>query len=284
MHYFDPANPTDGTQKFAQQAGGVIGMMVPFLLARKTVGLTASKLNIEFTGSMLSTAGEQAATGAFMGLALTPSNDGFSGRLKNAAIDAGTFGVMGAASSKLATKFGPIGELPLSSRIMRSSLFGVASGVPGGFANAELSSIINKGQVASVSDVRDDVASFALFGGLLGGIDALHKGKEVTPPSEMRQRFPTYTKEQLSIGREAVQNELAQVKAAAEDGKPMSVLDKFNNSNLTDAQKNGSSMPWLLSERIMSASGKRTARSIRTRRRIGFTHKASLAGLWIRHG
>ncbi len=237
LHYFDPAAPADGTQKFAQQAGSVVGMLVPFMLARKAVGFSASKLNIEFSGSVLSSAGEQAATGAVMGFALTPSSDGFSGRVKNALIDAGTFGVMGAASSKLASSFAFTGEAPLANRIMRSSLFGIGSGIPGGFANAELTSIVNKGQVASVSEIRDDVASFAILGGIFGGIDALHKGKEIAKPGEMQQRFPMYTEAQLKVGREAVQNELAQVKASEQDGKSMSVLDKFNQSNLTDAQK-----------------------------------------------
>lgn len=237
LHYFDPAAPTDSTQKFAQQAGSVVGMLVPFLAARKAVGFGASKMNIEFSGSALSSAGEQAATGAVMGFALTPTNEGLTGRIKNAVVDAGTFGVMGAASSKLASSFALTGEAPLANRIVRSSLFGIGSGIPGGFANAELNSIVNKGQVASMSEIRDDIASFAILGGIFGGIDALHKGKEIVKPGEMQQRFPVYSEAQLKIGREAVQNELAQVKASEQDGNPMSVLDKFNQSNLSDAQK-----------------------------------------------
>lgn len=237
LHYFDPTAPADGTQKFAQQAGGVIGMLVPFLVARKAVGYGASKMNIEFSGSVLSNAGEQAATGAVMGFALTPTNDGFSGRLKNAAIDAGTFGVMGAASSKLASSFALTGEAPLANRIVRSSLLGMGSGIPGGFAHAELNSIVNKGQIASLTDVRNDVASFAILGGIFGGIEGLRRSKEIVRPSEMEQRFPMYTETQLKAGRDAVRNELAQVKASEQDGMSMSVLDKFNQSNLSDAQK-----------------------------------------------
>jgi hypothetical protein len=281
LHYFNPANPTDETQKFAQQAGTVLGMVVPFMVAHRAVGFGASRMNIEFSGSMLSRGAEQAATGAVMGFALTPSDDGFTGRFKNSVVDAGTFGVMGAASSKLASSFATNAELSLSSRVMRSSLFGIGSGIPGGVANAELSSLIHKGQFASASEVRDDVASFALLGGAFGGIDAFSKNRGITQPAdaaealekphdlparanetlvklgersnpsdtlskpgetllkptEMRARFPVYSEQQLAIGRDAVSNELAQVKASGEDGQSVSVLDKFNQSNLTAAQK-----------------------------------------------
>lgn len=237
MHCFDPDSPTNGTQKFAQTAGNVVGMLVPFMLAHKVVGMGASKLDIELSGSVLSKAGEQAATGAVMGFALTPTNDGFSGRLKNSLVDAGTFGVMGAASAKLTSSFASTGELSLSNRILRSSLFGVGSGIPGGFANAELNSLIHKGEFASATDVRDDVASFAILGAAFGGIEAFKKSREVVSPSEMRARFPTYSAKQLEIGRDAVTNELAQVKASAPDGGVISVWDKFNQSNLSDAQK-----------------------------------------------
>ncbi len=93
------------------------------------------------------------------------------------------------------------GEAALANRIVRSSLLGIGSGVPGGFANAELNSIINKGHRASMSDIRDDVASFAILGGMFGGIEALHKGKEIVPPGEMQQRFPVYSEAQLKVGR-----------------------------------------------------------------------------------
>lgn len=251
LHYFTPTNPTDDTQRFAQQAGNVLGMLVPFMVAHRAVGYGASKLNIEFSATMLSKATEQAATGAVMGFALTPSDDGFTGRFKNSIVDAGTFGVMGAASSKFSSSFASTAELPLSSRIVRSSLFGIGSGIPGGIANAELNSLIHKGQLASGTEIRDSAASFALLGAAFGGIEALSKNQEVSglnerqvrttdmigKPMEMRARFPTYSEPQLAIGRDAVTNELAQVKASGGDGKSTSVLDKFNQSNLSDAQK-----------------------------------------------
>lgn len=259
LHYFDPYVSSDGTAKFAQQAGNVVGMLVPFMVAHKAVGFGASKLNIEFTGSMLSRTGEQAATGALMGFALTPSDDGFSGRLKNGLVDAGTFGVMGAASSKLASSFASTGELPLASRIMRSSLFGIGSGIPGGFTNAELNSIVHKGKLASGTELRDDIASFALLGAAFGGIEAFGKKSEIASPSEMRARFPRYSEQQLDIGRTAVRNELAQVKASAEDGRSISVWDKFNDSNLSDAQK----------ERVLNALAAVRENHVSTRQRDG---------------
>ncbi len=199
IHYFDPAEPTNGTQKFAEQAGGVIGMMVPFLIASKTVGWSGSKLGLEASGSTLSVAAKQGATGAVMGFALTPSNDGLYGRFKNAAVDAGTFAVLGASGAKLSNRLGELDEMSLAGRIVRSSLIGIGSSIPGGFANAELNAVVNKGQLASLTDIRDDVASFAMFGGLLGGIDALHSGKTVTAPSEMQSRFPTYSRAESEL-------------------------------------------------------------------------------------
>ena len=55
-----------------------------------------------------------------------------------------------------------------------------------------------------MSEIRDDVASFAILGGIFGGIDALHKGKEIVKPGEMQQRFPVYSEAQLKIGRESI--------------------------------------------------------------------------------
>lgn len=237
MHYFDPAEPADGTQRFAQQAGAVVGMLVPFMISHKAVSFSARKMNIELGGSALASAGEQAATGAFMGFALTPTNEGFSGRLKHGLIDAGTFGVMGGASSKLASTFGVAAEAPLASRVMRKSLLGIGAGMPAGFVNAELTSLAEKGQFASTVEVRDNVAAFAMLGGIFGGVEGLRPLKEVKTPGEATKKFPEYSASQLKIGRQIVEQELAQVKGSSENGNAMSVLDKFNQSNLSDAQK-----------------------------------------------
>lgn len=256
MHCFDQKAPTDSSQKFAQEAGNVVGMIVPFALSHSAVRYGAAKMDIELSNSMLSRGAEHAATGALMGFALTPTDDGFTGRLKNSIVDAGTFGVMGASSARLMSAFPVAGELPLSSRIVKSSLLGIGSGIPAGFTNAELKAITDRGQFASASEVRDDVASFALLGGIFGAAEGWRgkseafrrTDKEITTPTEMEQRFPRYTEAQLQAGRDAVRAELAQVKASAPDAEvqselgkfepsTMSVLDKFNQANLSDAQR-----------------------------------------------
>jgi len=199
MHYFDPAQATTGTAKFAEQAGNVIGMAVPFLISRKAVGLAEAKMGIVASGTALSIAAEQAAIGGFMGLALTPSDQGFVGRFKNGIVDAGTFGVMGAASAKLQSSFAFTGELPLSSRIMKSSLIGLTSGAGGGLANAELNAVVNKGEaVASFEDFRNDALSFAALGGIFGVVDGLHTGKTAAKAGD---GVPAYPAEPVASGR-----------------------------------------------------------------------------------
>ncbi|HEY9713118.1 MAG TPA: hypothetical protein V6C72_06590, partial [Chroococcales cyanobacterium] len=284
LNLVHPDKPTTEGGRLSQQVGTALGLILPFMLARSAVGVTTEKFGLQASSSIGAAAAEQGATGALMGLALTPSdpNQNFwMSRLKSGAIDAGTFAAMGAAGAGLnsISSFG-LQDASLARRVFTTAAVGAGSGLPGGFVNAELSSLLNGKGAASLGDVGNNMAGFAAFGGLMGGVGALRGGetgggsasdsqikagepaaratdsnladnKRVEVPTrhaaeveaDIARRFAPYTDEQLATGRQAVVSELSQMKASAENGQSMSVLEKLQRSNLSDAQK----------ERILSA-------------------------------
>ncbi len=186
LNLVDVPKAESSSQVFAQQAGAAVGMLVPFLGTRALVkGAAGSRLGTGY-GSM---AVEGGATGFLMGSVLTPVEGGqpfWQTRLANGLTDGGTFAVLGVAAKGVSSikALGLTAETPLLSRIGKGALAGSVSGLPAGFAHAELHSLTHGHGLASGAEVAGDMAGFALFGGLLGGAQAARVHSRFLPKSD----------------------------------------------------------------------------------------------------
>jgi hypothetical protein len=186
LHLVDVPKAESSSQVFAQQAGAAVGMLVPFLGTRALVkGAAGSRLGTGY-GSM---AVEGGATGFLMGSVLTPVDRGqpfWQTRMANGLTDAGTFAVLGVAAKGVSSvkAMGITAETPLLSRIGKGALAGSVSGLPAGFAHAELNSLTRGNGLASGAEVAGDMAGFGLFGGLLGGAQAARAHSRFLPKND----------------------------------------------------------------------------------------------------
>lgn len=161
-----------GAEVFAEQAGAAVGMLVPFLGTRALVrGALGSRLGTGYGGVAL----EGGLTGLGMGTVLTPVENGqpfWQTRLANGLTDAGTFSLLNVTGKGVGSMkaFGMTAETPLLSRVGKGALAGSISGLPAGFAHAELHSITHGRGLAGAAEIAGDMTGFALFGGLLGGV------------------------------------------------------------------------------------------------------------------
>ncbi|CAN5179170.1 hypothetical protein BH10CYA1_BH10CYA1_60950 [soil metagenome] len=122
-------------------------------------------------------------TGALYGGVFTPGS--FQDRLKNATIDAATFGVMGAASTQLG-RVGFLGS-PGSRTFMQEMGLGALSGAPGGIVNAEVTSLVNgRGLTFDAGTLGKSALYYGAFGAAMGGI-----GHGVAKGSEMARSWWT---------------------------------------------------------------------------------------------
>ncbi|MCC7531921.1 MAG: hypothetical protein IT342_25690, partial [Candidatus Melainabacteria bacterium] len=171
LHLVEMAKPSTRGEMFAQQAGAAVGMLVPYLGTRALVrGAAGSRLGTGYGAVAL----EGGATGFLMGSVLTPVDNNqpfWVSRLANGLTDAGTFVVLNVAGKGISsTKALSItSETPLVGRITRGALSGAVSGLPAGFAHAELNSLTRGSGLAGAPEIAGDMAGFAIFGGLLGG-------------------------------------------------------------------------------------------------------------------
>ncbi|MBA3994219.1 MAG: hypothetical protein C0469_11890 [Cyanobacteria bacterium DS2.3.42] len=186
LHIVDVPKAESIGQVFAQQAGAAVGMLVPFLGTRALVrGAAGSRLGTGY-GSM---ALEGGTTGFLMGSVLTPVENGqpfWQTRLANGLTDGGTFAVLGVAAKGASSvkALGITAETPLLSRIGKGALAGSVSGLPAGFAHAELHSLTRGNGFASGAEVAGDMAGFALFGGLLGGVQGARAHSRFNPNAD----------------------------------------------------------------------------------------------------
>lgn len=246
MTAFDLPTPSSTDQAMVQQAGQAIGMIAPFMAARFGVKGMKYGLGLAESQALLATVTDHAATGFLVGFALTPSGgmglEFWANRGKQGAIDAGTFAAMGTSADLLRTTFLPAAlkaELPLSSRIVRSSLIGGASGVPGGLAHANLHSLFEGRGFASGEQMLGDAAGFALFGALMGPLDAIIPvgDKSKTRLSDhVDELYGKRTPEQEARGRAAVRADLREHRSYDVDlqsfSENRSVWDKVQEAQL----------------------------------------------------
>lgn len=118
------------------------------------------------------------STGALYGGVFTPGS--FQERLKNATVDAATFGAMGAASTQF-SKFGFLGT-PGNRTLLQEMGLGAMSGAPGGIVNAEMTSLVNgRGLTFDAGTLGKSALYYGAFGAAMGGVThGVAKGSEMT--------------------------------------------------------------------------------------------------------
>lgn len=153
-----------------QQLGGLAGMTLPFSVVHRGVSYTSNALLWGSTSacSKLRVISESMITGgAFEGILrpveINQQESLFSARMKNAITGATTFGTLCASSLAITglTKGRP-GALHSALRSEFAS--GILAGLPAGFVNAELSSVLHSGSLASGAGIKESLYSFAFLG------------------------------------------------------------------------------------------------------------------------
>ncbi len=174
----------------AQQIGGAVGMLLPFLMVGKGVkGLmgagAASEAGLLSQRSMIGlTVKEAALTGFTYDAFLKPSEyqpgnlTSFLGsRMLNGATGAATFtalslsglGINGFAETKVAQ------QLRIGSFLKNEAVAGVLSGVPAGAVSAELHALQAGRPVPTLQDLGQSVYSFSMVGGFLGAGHSINR-------------------------------------------------------------------------------------------------------------
>ncbi len=196
---------------YGQQLGGAAGTAISFLLLKKVAGLGAAR---EAEVRLASIFGEKlrhsltsaAVTGALYQGVFTPSSGststlGFTGdRLQHAGIGAVTFATL-AGSARGLSHLGTSHNLPLlKNSIVNSAL----SGLPAGFVSTELAT----GGKASGREVAESMFTYALIGGVFGGVNSLKHLATRRPPAQLNtlEQSNVALSEQLAISNKPVQS------------------------------------------------------------------------------
>ncbi len=174
----------------AQQIGGAVGMLLPFLVVGKGVkGVmgagAASEAGLLSQRSMIGlTVKEAALTGFTYDAFLKPSEyqpgnlTSFLGsRMLNGATGAATFtalslsglGINGMAETKVAQQLG------IRSLLKNEAVAGVLSGLPAGAVSAELHALQTGKPVPTLQDLGQSVYSFSMVGGFLGAGHSINR-------------------------------------------------------------------------------------------------------------
>lgn len=167
----------------AQQVGAMLGMTAPFLLLHKGVGkcgeFAFGKIENTManrTSLMQRVVGESMVSGALFEGLLHPTNaahcaqneDLLVSRIKQSITGAATFGVLTGCATKLQA-LAPCDQ-SISASILRSEIgTTIASGIPAGAVNAELTSRLNRGTGATWSEAVQGMYAFSILGGAIAG-------------------------------------------------------------------------------------------------------------------
>lgn len=219
----------------AQTAGAMVGMTVPFLLMHKTVGkignLAFGKMEANATQQTMvqRMVAESAITGAMMDGLFRPVqqdqlNDFWKHRVNQGVIGAITFGVM--TRSALALRSTLASERSMVSALAKSDIGSAfISGIPAGLVNAELTSKLNTGHHASLSQFGESIYSFSVLGAAVTG------GKRIIGGTSTEKTFANElaaaTKESDTLMRTAIEKspfESSLLSRVTEAGGPKSAF------------------------------------------------------------
>jgi hypothetical protein len=201
-----PRSANSRADWWAQQAGGAVGMIAPFLLARvgvrrllgtsvaeTAIAADARQVKIDSTFGM--SVKEAGLTGFVYSALLHPTNSDNTKNLGDFLLAKTAEGAAGAATFMTLTGTGgglnKLAETSFlkNSTVLRSTVVpllknpftvGVLSGIPAGMVSAEGSALAS-GRIATSGELKQSVTSMALMGGLLGiGHMAVTKGIDST--------------------------------------------------------------------------------------------------------
>lgn len=180
----------------AQQLGAAAGVILPFLVVHKGVSFT-SKTLVNATGLELGRGAarglavfELATTGAAFDGLLKPVDDTTKGafienRLRNAFTGGATMTTLGLSSLGLKS-FGANVPGRLTGILRNECAATALAGVPAGLVHAETTSLLSKGEHASIKELRESCYSFAVIGGGLG-LGMRYARHSVTDPPSPRE-------------------------------------------------------------------------------------------------
>ena len=186
---------------YAQQAGGAVGMMLPFFAVRSGVQATIGNFVAEKTllagGSSLTKfalyeAILSGATGLAYGALLTPTKessvgtaDFYKDKAKTGLADMTSFAAMGFMAPYIGKGISAVAA-PIDSVAMNSAtrnvidaalkgpiLPGVLSGAPNGFVGAQINAWKDGRYYASANEVKESIVSMSFVGGSLGAANWL---------------------------------------------------------------------------------------------------------------
>lgn len=161
----------------SQQIGGAAGMVAPFLLLHKGVGMAGARLfgQVEANGLAANaltrrTVIEGAVTGGLYEVLCRPvspkDGDFLTAKARNAAVGALTFGTLAAGVGGI--KDLVKAERGIAGRVLRSEIgSSMLASVPAGILNAEASSLLAGKGLAPLQDVKETTYAFVFAGGAL---------------------------------------------------------------------------------------------------------------------
>lgn len=210
----------------AQTIGGAAGMILPFMAVAATnrgalarLGLTAragiaAESGVALNSARVAAVGEQALNGFVFDFALRPSDsnskDFWLDRTKHGITGAATFGTLTASSIGLKQLIGVApGATGIMNVLKRDVATGVLSGVPAGLAAANTSSLLEKGEFASLRRNAEDAYMMALVGGVLSAAHVI-PGKQLTATQKVDAsgKLTGLAKLESSLARRALDTEV----------------------------------------------------------------------------
>ncbi len=198
--------PFGSPEWHAQQIGGALGVVAPFLLAARTTrgamnacGLPISRaegavgLNWLRSNRASTAIGESLITGFgfdFVARPVRPEDGDFwSARLKNGTVGALTFGALSSGSIGLRQMAGnSLSAMTGARRVVSEVAIGASAGVPAGLIGADARSLLFNQKFASFDDRIQNAYSMAFVGGTLSAFQQLPEQRNLSDRTVRRDR------------------------------------------------------------------------------------------------
>lgn len=187
-----PSHAEFGSAKWhAQTIGGAAGMIAPFMLARSGSKAVLGRAGLAYeasslvapTANMITRARqlavlESATAGFVFDSVMKPVEDGegnfWAARLKHGTVGALTFGGLTASSIGFKSAASSLLKEGAVKNVLESNISNaIVSGVPAGVINAEASSLLFHGKLATGRELGESVYTMAVAGGALSALHAI---------------------------------------------------------------------------------------------------------------
>lgn len=171
----------------AQQLGGAVGTVLPYLAVHKGVSASFGDSAI-----MSNPIAQGASSGIIFGTVFQPSQTGdnfWSSRMKNGITSGVTFGALGGINDGLAraAQSETVGGTFIQKIVGNQMFGGVVAGVPAGLISAETNSLLQGKGLASGQDLIQSAYSYGFIGGALGAVGGLKT--ETSRPEQSVSEF-----------------------------------------------------------------------------------------------